>query len=114
VELEEAVVRRCSGNRELAVRLLRKFAAQSATDRDVITTAATEADHDQIAQTAHRLKGASGNLGLTAISRVAAELERFGKERSAGDVTGLIERLHREIALVEEMSILKDEIVETM
>jgi HPt (histidine-containing phosphotransfer) domain-containing protein len=111
-EQDESVLRRCSGNRALAARLLRKFVAQSADDMDVIARASAGKDHERVAQVAHRLKGTSGNLGLKAISRLAAELEICGTEGSAGDATELLKDLRRELAMVAQMPILLEAVTE--
>ncbi len=67
---------RCSGDRELAVRLMRKMQRQSADYLASLTRAVASNDADEAAAIAHKLKGAAGAIGLRRIQALAGTMER--------------------------------------
>jgi len=105
---EAAVVERCSGNRSMAVRLLRAFVEQTAEDIADISKAVDDGDRVRVAETAHRLKGAAGSLALHASEAVAAELEKLGREGDIADALGLMAELQEEAERVAATSILQE------
>jgi HPt (histidine-containing phosphotransfer) domain-containing protein len=105
-DLEAAIVARCSGNRALAARLLRKFLSQTSVDIAAIATALENGNPGEIAEAAHRLKGAAGSLALDASEEAAAELEKLGREGNIDGVAGVMAALQEEVRRIAATPIL--------
>lgn len=60
-----ALVERCMGSEELALRLLRKFEAEA--NLTALLSALDAGDKDAAFASSHALKGLSGNLAMTAL-----------------------------------------------
>jgi len=103
---EAAIVARCSGNRALAARLLRKFVSETAVEIAAISTALENGDPGQIAEAAHRLKGAAGSLALDASEAAAAELEKLGLEGNIAGAAGVMATLQEEVQRIAATPIL--------
>jgi CheY-like chemotaxis protein len=71
-----AGLRRVGGNRDLYVRLLRRFAAGQAGAASRVREALAAGERAGAEREAHTVKGVAANLGLTALSDLAAALER--------------------------------------
>lgn len=65
----------CDGDREFALELLQVFAEDTQVHLAKLTEAISTHSLQAIEQQAHRLKGASGNVGLTNMQAIATELE---------------------------------------
>jgi signal transduction histidine kinase/DNA-binding response OmpR family regulator/HAMP domain-containing protein len=104
--LEAAVIARCSGNRALAVKLLNDFIDQTEEDIAAISTALKAGDPERLANAAHRLKGAAGNLALHTAEAAAAELVVLGRAGRTEGANTWIETLRAEAELVAAMPIL--------
>jgi len=68
-------LRRVAGNQELYADLLRKFARHERGAGPRLRELVDANRRDEARSSAHRIKGAAGNLGLKALHAVAAELE---------------------------------------
>lgn len=84
------VLERCLGDRALASRLLRRFAAQLDQDRGQLGRACEERRLEDVIRTAHRLKGTAATLGVDSIHRIAAWIESAAR---TADLAGAPERL---------------------
>lgn len=92
----EALLDRCLGNIDLAGRLLAKCETCLSKEIEVLEKALTSQNAEQVARAAHRLKGATANISAHGLSRVAEEIECFGKMGCISDLSAHLERLHRE------------------
>ncbi len=68
-------LRRCSGNLELYLRLLARFAGNQAATLASIDTALASGHHQEAERLAHTLHGTAANLGADALRQAARELE---------------------------------------
>lgn len=86
----ERVVERCLGNRDLAVSLLQRFGTQLTTDVPRLADAVNRAVPGDVAQAAHRIKGAAATLGIDGVQQMAAWIENAAR---SGELSGTAERL---------------------
>ncbi|GMW03509.1 MAG: hypothetical protein AMXMBFR84_46430 [Candidatus Hydrogenedentota bacterium] len=68
-------IARVGGNRKLYVKLLRQFRDRNASSADEIAEALRAGDRELAARIAHSMKGSAGNIGASAVYKVAAVLE---------------------------------------
>ena len=68
---------RCLGKTKLAQKLLETFLAQSQADIDTIDDSLKQSEWSQVNDLAHRIKGASANVGAERVRANAALLERL-------------------------------------
>ena len=92
------------GDQELLREIVDLFFDSSGAILNELREAVRSADHDALRQAAHRLKGALANLGATAATAAAAELETLGRN---GMLTGLEEAW---FALNQELERLEPEL----
>lgn len=97
VDLQAAVIERCSGDRTLAAKLLHDFIDQTAEDIATISAALAARDPRAMVEGAHRLKGAAGNLALHAAEAAAAELVKLGRAGRTDGGSRFVEALHVEV-----------------
>jgi two-component system sensor histidine kinase/response regulator len=71
-----AGLRRVGGNRDLYLRLLRRFSGSQAEAARRVREALASGQRAAAEHEAHTVKGVAANLGLRALSELAAELER--------------------------------------
>ena len=101
VEVDKTLSRFGDDSSEIYIRFLKRF-----PDEDRITPikdAVSENDLEKLSQTAHKLKGVSANLGMTALSEAAHTLELKAKNGSAEGADKdikLIEKLNGEICRI--------------
>jgi len=86
------------GDKELLNELLRMFIEDSEKSIEKIEEAIKEKDYEKLRETAHRIKGASGNLGLTSIYDICLSLENMGKKRDILGADELLEKLKNSIS----------------
>jgi two-component system sensor histidine kinase/response regulator len=79
-----SVLKRCTGKHELVIRLTQKFSDRLAGELGALKSAANLSDANKVAEIAHRLKGAAGNLAAEALESAAATIEKKAK---SGDVS---------------------------
>jgi HPt (histidine-containing phosphotransfer) domain-containing protein len=91
-----ALVDRCLGNLELAGRLVRRLQTYMPQEIEDVEKALSQRDAEQVARTAHSLKGATANVSARGLNRVLEEIERYGRSGEFSDIPASLERLHRE------------------
>ena len=84
------VIERCLGNRDLAVRLLQRFHSQLSADVPRLADAIERSAPEDVAQAAHRIKGAAATLGIDGVQQMAAWIETAAR---SGELSGAPERL---------------------
>ena len=89
----ETVLERCLGKEELAERVLKKFSTQLEDDNGVLLNAVEENNAEEIRHVAHRLKGASSNLGIMGIYEIVCDLEESANKSNPAAAHGLIKQL---------------------
>jgi CheY-like chemotaxis protein len=100
------VMRRCMDNRELARRLLIAFVEQSEEDLAAAREAVSGEAPDTLAEVAHRIKGAAGNLALASIQAAAAQVEMMGRGGSVDGAEIVLSRVREGLAQVVALPIL--------
>jgi HPt (histidine-containing phosphotransfer) domain-containing protein len=102
VELEdrpihfEDLVERCMGNIDLANRLLDQSQAILTEDLKLLQESCKNEDPVEIPRLAHRLKGATANIGAYELSDVFARIERHGQAGETATVRGDLLELESE------------------
>lgn len=97
----DGTVSRFMDNSDIYIKFLKRF-----PDEDRFTpvkAAAAENDFDKLNRTAHKLKGVSANLGMTALSEAAHKIELKAKEGSLDGVDGdmeTVEKLYNEVCRI--------------
>lgn len=95
VEVDKTLSRFGDDSSEIYIKFLKRFPNE---DRITpIKDAVSENDPEKLSQTAHKLKGVSANLGMTALSEAAHALELKAKNGSA-------EGADEDIKRVEELN----------
>lgn len=86
------------GGDELVAELMAEFQVQIESDLAEIVAAARGSDYAELLRLAHRLKGGSSTVGVTAVTAICVALEKAAAEESEDAVAAIIERLSREVA----------------
>ena len=73
-------LKRVAGNKKLYRSLLAQFGEKQAGSATEISAALDNGDRELAERIAHTVKGVAGNIGVTKIQRVAAELEKAIRE----------------------------------
>lgn len=73
------------------------FIDASKHDMTRLRSALERQDAEAVAQAAHSLKGAAGNLGLDAIYNLALEAEGYARSRSLSHMDQCVERLEAQL-----------------
>jgi HPt (histidine-containing phosphotransfer) domain-containing protein len=89
-----------------ALRIVRTFLDSTAQNLVQLTHALEEQDTDEVTRMAHHIKGAAGNLELTAISEAALMIEEQAKnkdlrgaEQQAATILKQLKALREELSL---------------
>jgi HPt (histidine-containing phosphotransfer) domain-containing protein len=69
-----------------------------------ISRAIEEKDFEVLDKTAHSLKGASGNLGLTRVYELAFEIEKMGKTKNIEGIDKIYQELEKELERFKEFA----------
>lgn len=69
-----------------------------------ISRAIEEKDFKVLDKTAHSLKGASGNLGLTRVYELAFEIEKMGKAENIEGIDKIYQELEKELERFKEFA----------
>ncbi|XFA71984.1 Hpt domain-containing protein [Thermosynechococcaceae cyanobacterium Okahandja] len=80
------------GDREFEQELLQTFIDDAQLRLNSLMAAVASENLEQIKRDAHHLKGSSGNVGITAMQTVAAELEQ---QTNLAAAQPLVEKLHQ-------------------
>jgi CheY-like chemotaxis protein/HPt (histidine-containing phosphotransfer) domain-containing protein len=78
----KAGLSRVGGNRDLYVKLLRRFVDEQERSADQIAEALNRGDAATAERLAHSVKGASGNLGATRVHAAAGAVEKLLRQRT--------------------------------
>lgn len=105
----DELLERCMGNAQIALLLLDKFEAQLASDLSALTSQLGAGDTQQLARTAHALKGAAAAIAAGAVRDAAAEIDRLARtgepQAIEGELGGLRQAAQR---CVEELPALRN------
>jgi signal transduction histidine kinase/DNA-binding response OmpR family regulator/HPt (histidine-containing phosphotransfer) domain-containing protein len=88
---------RCMGNRKLAAKALNKFDSLVTADIGSLEQSIRDGNAKQLASSAHKIKGAAGNISAEGVRRIAAELEMLGKESQLQTAQQSLEHLCAEV-----------------
>ena len=92
----DELVERCMGNLDLAERVLAKFEQSFGGDLEQLENLLQSESSEQIALIAHRLKGASANVGAPGLRDGAAQIESLARAERVGEIPPCIEQLRGE------------------
>ena len=98
----EDSLERVGGDRELLRELAAVFLADLPNKLAAIEGAVTSGDVESLRREAHSLKGAVSTFGAEPARLAALALEELGKGGELAGVDGMVERLRREVARLEE------------
>ena len=85
------------GGNELVAEIMTEFHLQVESDLAEIATATKGSDYPEIQRLAHRLKGGSTTVGITAVTNLCTELELAAEDHDDRRIATIIERLNREV-----------------
>ena len=85
------------GGDELVAELMTEFQLQVESDLSEIAEATKAGDYIEIQRLAHRLKGGSTTVGITAVTAICTELEAAAEEQDDRRIAAIVERLNREV-----------------
>ncbi len=88
------------GQIEFQRKLLRAFADRVIIDLAGLREAIATQNFSELEQQAHRVKGASANVGATQLSAIAAQLENFGRQQNLTDSTQILLLLEEQLQQV--------------
>jgi CheY-like chemotaxis protein/HPt (histidine-containing phosphotransfer) domain-containing protein len=90
------------GDGAVLAEIIDEYLAQTAEGRDELVRVVGEGDIHGVERTAHTLRGASANVGASALAVVCAELEILGRSAQLDRVDNLVERFDIEFARVRD------------
>ncbi len=85
------------GDMEFLKELIEIFKADCPEKLAGISRAIKEKDFKAIDETAHSLKGSSGNLGLTCVYEISYKLEKMGKSENIEGAEETLKELEEEV-----------------
>ncbi len=98
----QSLRRRCMGNKKLAAKALETFAATIESYVQELSKSLQSGNTKSAGDTAHKIKGAAGNVSADAVCRVAGELEKLSKNDEIAQSQSALSELEREVARVRE------------
>ncbi len=96
------VLDRIGGDTSFLNELLDIYFQEYAEKKRLLEEAVAREDFKQVCELAHSLKGASANLGLARLRRVAFSLETAGRERQIQLAQGAVRSLEMEIQTLKD------------
>ncbi|HUU94941.1 MAG TPA: Hpt domain-containing protein [Phycisphaerae bacterium] len=96
-ELEDLLAR-CMGNIEFAERILARFQERFESDLAELEQGLAAQNTQHLAGVAHRLKGASANVGAPGLQIQATEIEDLARARCVSEIPMRLDRLRGEYA----------------
>jgi len=85
--------KRCMGNRKLAVRALTKFETIVNADLESLQEGIRNGNAKSVAASAHKIKGAAGNISAEDLRRIASDLETLGRQDQLATAQATLEQL---------------------
>ncbi|GEM_PF-1078273 len=85
------------GDKEFLADLLQDFVQMPELDMEALSASISSSDFNQVEHMAHTLKGASGNLALTAIYQISTVLDDAAKHRNLDLINECFTALKREV-----------------
>ena len=92
----QELVQRCLGNLALAERLLARFQDRFEADLMELEKVVVAGRGVEIAQVAHRMKGAAASMSASRLRELAAHIEALGRADQNEDAVSGLEQLRRE------------------
>jgi HPt (histidine-containing phosphotransfer) domain-containing protein len=92
----DGLLHRCMGDIDLVQRVLEKFQQRVPEELAEIEKALQAGNAEQLARTAHRLKGSSATVSAEGLVSAAAEIEDAGRQGRMADAADCLTRLHNE------------------
>ena len=89
--------RRCMGQPEAGGQALAKFESIVNADVDSLQEGIRSGNAKSVAASAHKIKGAAGNISAEDVRRIASDLEILGKEDRLADAQPGLAQLHAEV-----------------
>jgi len=83
--------------------ILEEFMTSSISDVEKLCAGTEDNNFSFIAEAAHSLKGAAGNMSLTDIQSWAMEAEKLGKESNTSGMQQLIEKIKASISSINSL-----------
>jgi HPt (histidine-containing phosphotransfer) domain-containing protein len=83
--------------------LVELFIETSASDIDRLESAIDEENAQEVAETAHSIKGASGNLGFREAQEAAKEIEEKARNERLEGITESVQVLKKKLDLIAEL-----------
>lgn len=101
------------GSEEVVLRELDKFTSSCRDQINELMNTAIREDYATVTTQAHRLKGTSGNLGLTTFFRIASEIESQALKSTVNidDITGLREALDKIELMLSESPLYAEDVI---
>jgi signal transduction histidine kinase/CheY-like chemotaxis protein len=96
-----ALLNRLGGDEKLFDEVIGIFLKDIPVQLQALNDALNNKDAETVWKKAHRIKGASANIGAFTVSALALEIERSGKEKDLERSAGLLENLKKEIQTIE-------------
>jgi signal transduction histidine kinase/CheY-like chemotaxis protein/HPt (histidine-containing phosphotransfer) domain-containing protein len=97
-----ALRRRCMGNKKLAAKALETFGATIQSYVQELSTSLQNGNAKAAGETAHKIKGAAGNVSADAVCRIATELERLSKSDQIAQSQAMLSDLQIEVTKTRE------------
>jgi len=97
-----ALLETVGGDRDLVGELASMFLEDYPTQMASIRHAVEHGDAESLHESAHKLKGSVANFGAAGAQDLATVLELMGRERRAGDAPEILERLEKEMDLLDQ------------
>ena len=82
--------------------IIEQYLAQTVEGRGELARVVGEGDTHALARAAHTLRGASANVGASALAAVCAEMEEQARSAQLDCAAGLVERFDTEFARVRD------------
>lgn len=101
----EGLLHRCMDNIDLVQRVLEKFHQRVPEELEELERAFELGNADQLARTAHRLRGSSATVSAFGLVAAATEIEDASRGGRMADIPAGITRLHDEWKKLREVSI---------
>jgi len=91
------VLKRCRQNPRIVVKLLESFGREAPRSLEQLSQAIVSGDLDQVAHSAHSLKGAAANVSAEALADLARELEEKTKNQDLEGAAAYVDLLQVEL-----------------